>query len=174
MRVRSFSLPIVLTGLCLVGWQSRIEGGMSDDSLKSMLVGLKYDVRDVAKGNHEIEIKGSDLIVPIRIFLDRTETRVWFSSLVTQPDDVDRLSQKELREILKWNLEIGPTHFMIDGGCLKIKTAIDNRGLTPAILSREIDYFVRCVASSRKAWDKTPSDRSLLGKPPLQSALTNR
>lgn len=140
--------------MCLVGWQATTGVTLDNDSLKSTLLGLGYTPKDLGDGFFEITISDSDLDIPTRVFLAKSRLKVWLSVTVMLKDGVEKLGRDELQKFLEKNVDIGPAHFMIESGALKIKLPFDNRSLSPALVKAELEYIQKRVLETRSMWQK--------------------
>lgn len=145
---------ILLTVLALCGWKGQETTKLDDAGLKTMLSGLGYEVKEPGTTTYEIPLTSDGLNIPTRVFLAKSKTKVWLSVALMTKDGVAKLTRDDLQKILEKNVDIGPCHFMIDGGFLKMKLPIDNRDITPAILRSELDYLAARVADSKDLWLK--------------------
>lgn len=153
-RRKFFALAfLILSLLALLGWQGT-DGKLDDAGLKTMLTNLGYEVKEPGTGTYEIPMAAAGLNIPTRIFIAKSQTKIWLSVALLQKDGVDKLTRDDLQKILEENVNIGPCHFMIEGGWLKLKMAIDNRGVTPAILRSELGYIADRVGDSKAVWQK--------------------
>jgi hypothetical protein len=154
MNLKRF-LPLLLAIalLALAGWAGQ-SGEFTDSTLKSSLAGLGYEPKDLGDGLYEITVEQKDLTVPLRAFLSKSKLKLWLSVTVMLKDGVAKLTRDDLQKLLEKNVDIGPAHFMIEAGVLKIKMPIDNRGITPAILRKELDYIGQRVSDTRDLWQK--------------------
>jgi hypothetical protein len=143
-----------LSLFALVGWQAT-EPVLDDAGLKTMLAGLGHEVKETAPGIYDISITAAGLKIPTRAFLSKSKTKLWLSVALLKKEGVDKLTQDDLRKVLEKNVDVGPCHFMIEGGMLKMKMALDNRGLTPVLLRSEIDYLAARVGDSKATWQRS-------------------
>ena len=154
---RVFRTILVLLSLvclfALVGWQAP-DSKLDDAGLKTMLTNLGYEVKEPGVGTYEVAMSAANLNIPTRAFIAKSKTKVWLSVALMQKDAVDKLTKEDLRAILEKNVDVGPCHFMIEGGWLKLKMALDNRGVTPAIMRAELDYLAARVGDSKAVWQK--------------------
>lgn len=141
--------------LALGGWQSTAQAEKLDDaSLRAMLTGLGYEVKEPGTTTFEVPMSAEGLNIPTRVFLSKSKTKVWISAALVMADGVNKLTREDLQKILEKNVEVGPCHFMIEGGWLKMKMAIDNRAVTPALLRSELEFFAARVGTSKAVWMK--------------------
>lgn len=154
MRLKLMYL-VALIGvvLALVGWQLP-DGGIDDAGLKTMVTNLGYTPKDLGEGTLEIALTTTHLNIPTRMFLSKSKLKLWLSVTLALKDGVAKFTRDDLQKILETNVDIGPAHFMIEGGSLKVKLPIDNRGLTPAVLRKELDYLSARVDETRAVWQK--------------------
>lgn len=144
---------VLVSSFAIVGWQGA-DGKLDDAGLKTMLTGLGYEIKEPGVGVYEAPITAAGLNIPTRIFLSKSKTKIWLSVALMQKEGVDKLTRDDLQKILEKTVDVGPTHFMIENGWLKLKLAIDNRAVTPAVLRSEIDYLAARVGESKTVWQK--------------------
>lgn len=151
---RRLFFGIVLASLlALVGWQGS-DNKLDDAGLKSMLAGLGYEVKEAGPGTYEIAITTDGLNIPVRTFITKNRAKVWLSVALMKKDAVDKLSREDLQKLLEANVTTGPSHFMIEGGWLKLKMPFDNRAVAPLVLRNELDYLSARVSDTKALWQK--------------------
>lgn len=150
----SFVLLLVAV-FALVGWQGTTANDKLDDAgLKTMLTNLGYEVKEPGTSTFEVPMTAAGLNIPTRVFIAKSKSKIWLSVALITKEGVDKLTREDLQKILEKNVEVGPCHFMIEGGWLKLKMAIDNRNVTPVILRSELDYLAARVGESKVVWQK--------------------
>ena len=153
-RLKWSLILLVISALALGGWQSQEATKIDDAGLRGMLTGLGYEVKEPGASTFEVPISNAGLNIPTRVFLAKSKSKIWLSVALMTKDGVDKLTQEDLRKLLEKNVEVGPCHFMIEGGWLKMKMAIDNRNITPVILRAELEYLANRVADAKPVWQK--------------------
>ncbi len=156
VRSRIVLVPVFAASVLAVagGQGAAVPNRLDDAGLKATLSKLGYEVKEPGAKTYEIALAAAGLKIPTRVFLAKSRTKLWFSVALMQKAGVDKLTRDDLARILAANTDVGPCHFMIDGGWLKMKMALDNRGLTPAILRTELDYLAARVGESKAVWQK--------------------
>jgi len=150
-----WSLALLFVALLAVcGWQAAEPTKLDEPGLKNMLSGLGYEVKEPGTGTYEVPMTASGLNIPTRVFLSKSKSKLWLSVALMTKDAVDKLTRDDLQKILEANVDIGPCHFMIEGGWLKMKMALDNRDITPAVMRLELDYIAARVGESKAVWQK--------------------
>jgi hypothetical protein len=148
---------IILSTLALfgfVGYQSSQQ--IDRKQLRDMLTQLGYEVSDIVKDagkeKYSITLKTHDLNVPVGSEISPSNSFVWLTvNLGTAPTEG---SPKTL-DLLKQNSKIQPTFFYItDSGRLMAAMAIDNRGITNAILKSRIETVAENVGKTKDVWQK--------------------
>jgi hypothetical protein len=119
-----------------------------------MLKGLGYEVKEPGAGVFEVPVTTTGLNIPTRVFLSKSKTKIWLSVALMTAEGTATLTKEDLQAILEKNVDIGPCHFMIEKGWLKMKVAIDNRSVSAAVLRTEIDYIILRVTESKSVWQK--------------------
>lgn len=151
---RSLRLLVLFVALAaLVGWQTP-DAKIDDAGLKTMLTNLGYEVKEPGTNTFEVSMSTAGLNIPTRAFISKSKTKLWLSVALMQKEGVAKLTRDDLQTILEKNVDVGPCHFMIENGWLKLKMALDNRGITPAVLRSELDYLAARVGDSKSVWQK--------------------
>lgn len=147
-------LAFVVAPFALVGWQTP-DAKLDDVGLKAMLTGFGYEVKEPGAGVYELKMEAAGLNIPTRVFIAKSKSKVWLSVALMQKDGVDKLTREELRTLLEKNVDVGPCHFMIESGWLKLKMVLDNRGITPVVLRSELDYLAARIGDSKAVWQQS-------------------
>ncbi|MFN8305657.1 MAG: hypothetical protein U0T79_02690 [Ferruginibacter sp.] len=122
--------------------------------LKNMLIGLGYTVKDLnteeGKEKFEVNIKTASFNVPIGYEISPSKNFVWLTANLGKAKDETSASHFAL---LKQNSKVQPCFFYItDKGNLMMGLAVENRGITPAILRRHTDKFSSDVSNTSAYW----------------------
>ena len=125
---------------------------LNADSLKNIAEGLGYDVKvlsaDAGKEKYEIALKTENLNIPVGLEISATTNYVWLT-VNLGPNS----AKKKHEELLKSNFNIQPCFFYITTkGTLMCATAIDNRGISAAILKRCLEKISSDVDKTSKIW----------------------
>lgn len=160
-------IPVFLSGLAvgsstLLGNLEQV-GELTPNSIPPLLTGLGFEPKESATGTWEITSARGGLDVPIAVALSKSGRKLWMTVFLAELDDKRRADAGGLLELLRKNYEIQPAQFFVvrevpaSGpvkDSLKIAVALDNRGITPVELKREIDKLTDDVVSSRTLWEK--------------------
>lgn len=124
--------------------------------LREILVQLGYTVKDLSttpgKEKYEVKITQGGLDVPISYEISASTNYVWLTvSLGPGPSEASVLNSS----LVKQNAKIQPCLFYItEAGNLMMGLAVDNRGLTNALLRRYTDFITSRVVETKAYWQK--------------------
>lgn len=148
---------ILLTTLALFGFAGYQSSQQIDrKQLREMLVELGYEVTDIVKDagkeKYSVTLKTTELNIPVGLEISPSNGYVWLTvNLGAAPTEG---STKTL-DLLKQNSKVQPTFFYVtDSGRLMAATAVDNRGVTNAILRTRIETIVENVGKTKDVWQK--------------------
>jgi len=154
--VRGLSL-IILSTAALFGFVGYQNSQLIDrKQLREMVVQLGYEVSDIVKDagkeKYSVTIKTQDLNIPVGLEISPSNSFIWLTvNLGAAPTEG---STKTL-DLLKQNSKIQPTFFYItDSGRLMAATAVDNRGVTNAVLKTRIESISENVGKTKDIWQK--------------------
>lgn len=127
--------------------------------LKEMITNLGYVPKDLAEGKFEFVVTREGLDIPLAAEVSASKNYVWLTAYFGQiPADLGDRPVKMLRA----NFEIQPSQFYVTkSDKLMMGIAIDNRGVLPAVLRRNVDKVAKDIASTQALWTFDGSD--LLG-----------
>ena len=129
---------------------------VTSEKLREMLVQLGYEVKDIVKTpgseKYSVDNKTTALNVPVAYELSPSKNFIWLTvNLGTPRADSSVMNAALLRE----NTKIQPCQFYITAkGTLMMGFALENRGLTNAILRKHSDKIVADVESTKLLWQK--------------------
>jgi len=159
-------IPIFIAGLAAgtVLFSSNItQGELTPNSISPLLAGLGFEPKESGAGTWDITSTRGGLDVPIAVALSKSGRKLWMTVFLAELDDKSRADAPRLLELLRKNFETQPGHFFIVKEAptsgpvkdsLKMAIALDNRGITPADLKREIEKLTDDVVGSRTLWEK--------------------
>lgn len=122
--------------------------------LKDMLIQMGYTVKDigteVGKEKYQVDIKTSSFNVPLGYEISPSKNYIWLTANLGKPKDSTSTVNADM---LKQNGKIQPCQFYITSkGILMMGLAVENRGLTPAIMRRHTDKITADVSSTSTLW----------------------
>lgn len=122
--------------------------------LKDMLIQMGYTVKDigteVGKEKYQVDIKTSSFNVPLGYEISPSKNYIWLTANLGKPKDSTSTVNSDM---LKQNGKIQPCQFYITSkGILMMGLAVENRGLTPAIMRRHTDKITGDVSSTSALW----------------------
>jgi hypothetical protein len=129
---------------------------LTSAQLKEKLIQLGNEVKDinttVDKEKFEVKYKTATLDVPVGYEISPSKNFVWLTVFLGAP----RADSSVLNAaLLKQNGVIQPCMFYITAkGNLMMGLAVENRGLTNAILKRHSDKLIADVSSTASFWQK--------------------
>lgn len=140
------------TGLMAGQDESRV---LDAASLKSMIVGLGYEVKDigteVGKEKYEFTVKTTGFNVPMGAEISPSKNYIWLTASLGQVKETTKF-----RELLRANGVVQPTQFYITSkDNLMIALAIENHGVTPVWMRKGIDKVAKDVGDQASAWNST-------------------
>jgi len=119
---------------------------------KLIQMGNEVKISDTTGGKEKYEVKYTTptLNVPVTYELSTSKNFVWLTVFLGKPKEETSETNAEL---LKQNAAIQPCFFYITAkGNLMMGLAIENRGLTNAILKRHSDKIIADVSSTASFW----------------------
>ena len=122
--------------------------------LKDMLTQMGYTVKELntesGKEKYEVMIKTSSFNVPVAYEISASKNFIWLTAHLGSPKDEYSTTNAAL---LKQNGKIQPCQFYItEKGKLMMGLAVENRGITPAIMRRHTDKFTGDVNNTSSYW----------------------
>lgn len=161
-------LCAVLIGGVLVGIQATTNSAAADqseqlsgsvitpDNLKSALEGLGFEPKDLGSNTYQIEVE-SQFKVFMSLSFSKDQSKLWMSVFFGELDDPARFSSERLTKMLQSNFKTGTSFFCLDEKKLKMSRPVDSRGLTRALVRKEIEAHARNVAQTESLWNKKTS-----------------
>jgi len=157
-RKALISTSITAILICIVTSFSYAQScdALTSAQLKEKLIQLGNEVKDLnsteGKEKYEVKFTTPTLDVPVAFELSASKNFVWLTVFLGTPRADTSVMNAEL---LKQNFSIQPCQFYITSkGNLMMGLAIENRGLTNAIIKRHSDKLVADVASTASFWQK--------------------
>jgi len=150
-------IPVVILMLMLSSFcNAQNCDPLTSAQLKEKLIQLGNEVKDITttpdKEKYEVKYKSATLDVPVGYEISPSKNFVWLTVFLGPPRADSSLFNAAL---LKQNGVIQPCMFYITAkGNLMMGLAVENRGLTNAILKRYTDKIVADVTSTSSFWQK--------------------
>ena len=120
------------------------------EKLEQMGFAVKTINEKAGEEKYEVTHPGSGFSVPVGYEISASTNFIWLTTFLGKADTAD--AEKNL-EILKENGNIQPSFFYITAkGNLMMAVAVENRGITAAILRRHIDKLVGDVSKTSALW----------------------
>ncbi len=155
--ILSLALASGLLSAALLPWE---HGAQEDSSaidiakLRSMVDNLGYATKSLGDDGAKFEftVKKGTLDVPIAGEVSASKRFVWLTCFLGKVSEVKGFDSKT-GKFLERVFKVQPSHFYVtDKGNLMLGLAIDNRGITPAILRHRIDKIAADTDSSLDLW----------------------
>jgi hypothetical protein len=133
---------------------------LTDESLKEKLDDLGYDFKVIKSTTgtpmYLLDFTRDNFRYVFYVSLASDKTRLWMSCALRKLPETKIVPTDILEKILTKNDDIGPTHFTLrKNRFLYLELGLDNYGLTPRRLRKEIDGFAGNIRSTQDLWDPT-------------------
>jgi hypothetical protein len=124
------------------------------DTLKTMISGLGYEMKDLTTEKWEFTVTKSNTDIPIAAEISKSGARIWLTVFLGTISAKDKGDAGYMLELLKKNSEIQPVQFYsTEKDELMMGLPLDNRGMSPAILRKQIDFLTDQVVATDKLWN---------------------
>lgn len=157
-NLRSLIVHTVLTGLLIAGITNSSKAQSCDainsTQLKQILVNMGLSPKSIndpgAADKFEIANTFGGLNIPVATEVSPSGNYIWFTvNLGKAPAD----SATRAMQLLRQNASIQPCQFYVTAkGALMIGMAMENRGITSAVLRRTLDMVLNRVVDSKNYW----------------------
>jgi len=122
--------------------------------LKEKLQEMGFTVKTInekaGEEKYEVTHAGSGFNVPLGYEISPSTNFIWITAFLGK---ADTLSSEKPLAMLKENGKIQPSFFYITSkNNVMMAVAVENRGITPAILRRHIDKLVADVSKTSAVW----------------------
>ena len=124
--------------------------------LRDMLVQMGYEVSDIVKDagkeKYSVTFVRDSLNIPIGYEISPSNSYIWLT--VNLGEAPPEASTKNYA-LLKQNAKIQPSFFYVtDSGRMMLALAVENRGVTPAILRARSESVGENVGKTKEIWQK--------------------
>ncbi|MBS1512057.1 MAG: hypothetical protein JST86_14510 [Bacteroidetes bacterium] len=148
-------IMLAIFSVCTIMVKAQDCSPLTRTELREKLVQLGYTVNDLekAEGKEKFEVvhKSASLNVPVAYEISPSTNFIWLTVFLGPATNDTAVNNKLLRE----NFNVQPCQFYITGtGKLMMGIAVENRGVTNAILKRHTDFIVDKVENSAYIWQK--------------------
>jgi hypothetical protein len=131
---------------------------IDETDLPKLLENMGYEAQKVDEGVYRVVIEQDSWTIYLRFSLSTdSKQRLWMTTSFGEIKNWEKVPAEPLLKLLVSNDTIGPAHFYVtasgDTRRLNMAKAVDNRGITAAVLRREIDKFVSSVKDTAALWD---------------------
>ena len=146
----------VMTTICTLSTHAQNCGPMDRPTLKKMIGELGYEVRDLestpGKEKYEVTISKQGFNVPMAYEISPSTNYIWITVFLGKAPAAGDTTNASL---LHQNFIIQPCQFYVtDKGNLMMGLAIENRGVSNAILKRLSDMVSDKVVQTSTYWNK--------------------
>lgn len=133
-------------------------GRLTDPQLFSLLQGLGVEPTKLSEVSFRVTVKQDAWTVPVQFALSRSEDRIWITAFLGEVKEAELVPAAALRALLSAYEKIAPAHFFLKEGGRKLHVgmAIDNRGVTAAVLRRDLDHLCAAIRATAEIWDAAP------------------
>lgn len=148
---------LVAFSLCIITLSSKAQScePITSPKLREMLEQLGYTVKDIGTSSaekYEVKTKTASFDVPVGYEISPSTNFIWLTVFLG-PAKADT-SLKNIA-LLKQNAIIQPCFFYVTAkGNLMMGVAVENRGVTNAILRRHTEKLIADVSSTATYWQK--------------------
>ena len=158
MGKRGFILGFVFAFVfaALYGFTSLQTEKIDRKQLRDMLVQLGYEVSDIVKDEgkekYSVTFVKDGLNIPVGFEISPSNSYIW---LTVNLGDAPPEASTKCYALLKQNAKIQPTFFYVtDSGRLMCALAVENRGVTNALLRQRADSVSDNVGKTKDTWQK--------------------
>lgn len=137
-------------------WGFSQSSSIDRKQLREMLVQLGYEVTDinkeVGKEKYSVSFANDGLNIPIGFEISPSTSYVW---LTINLGDAPTTGNQKTLDLLKQNAKVQPSFFYItESNRLMAALAIENRGITNAILKVRAETIAANVGKTKEVWQK--------------------
>jgi hypothetical protein len=120
------------------------------EKLEQMGFVVKTITQEAGKEKYSVDHPGTGFNVPIGYEISPSTNFIWLTVNLGKAED---LTPEKSEEMIKENGKIQPSFFYITStGLIMMAVAVENRGITAAILRRHIDKLVADVSKTSAVW----------------------
>lgn len=122
--------------------------------LRQKLVELGYEVKDLekteGKQKYEVKMVYDGMNVPLGFEISPSGNFIWLTAFLGDPPSTGSTTNSDL---LRQNAIIQPCQFYVtEKGRLMMGFAVENRGVTNAVLKKHADFITKRVVETRTYW----------------------
>lgn len=144
-------LVVVFSAIALVGFQN--SDRVDRKQLRDMLVQLGYDVKDLdataGSEKYSFALQRSGLNIPVAAEISANERYIWLTVFCKEGAP----SGDKAVTLLKRNTDIQPSQFYLTkSNKIMIGLAIENRGVTNAVLRDRVEKIADDVSNTKDDW----------------------
>jgi|GEM_PF-1570359 len=130
-------------------------GQMSEEAMLHMLTNMGYEIKPVnTNAGVVISMVQGTWKLDVEFVISPNHEKIGMNVLLGTAKKPEEVTAAEWEALLVRNGNIEPSFFYFDktNSKLFLHRVIDNRGITPAILRRELDVFTSQVHVTQKQW----------------------
>jgi hypothetical protein len=135
-------------------------GGYNHAQLGEVLRNLGYDPKafnnSIGTIYYVLSFERDGWTFSMTVSISQDNTLIWFSSPLTEINDVSRISPQGLLKLMEENEKIGPSAFSFrpeQSNRIYLSRPLANQGLTPALFRASFDEFISNVKQSEPLWN---------------------
>lgn len=152
----SVVLLLLVSSLMLFGFATQQNQTIDRKQLREMLVQLGYDVNDIVKDagkeKYSVNFEEASLNIPVGFEISPSNSYIW---LTVNLGDAPTTGNDKCLQLLKQNAKVQPTFFYItDSGRLMAALAVENRGVSNAVLKSRAEAIASNVGKTKDVWQK--------------------
>ncbi|HRK22514.1 MAG TPA: PepSY domain-containing protein [Fimbriimonadaceae bacterium] len=150
----AIALAVVVLG-AITGFASKSqENQITRTQLREMLVQLGWEVTDIVKDagkeKYSVKFTKNELDIPVGFEISPSNSYVW---LTVNLGDAPKEPNAKCLELLRQNGKVQPTFFYItESGRLMAALAVENRGITNAVLRTRAETVSDNVGKTKTSW----------------------
>ncbi|MCC7230859.1 MAG: hypothetical protein IT203_10730 [Fimbriimonadaceae bacterium] len=147
-------LLALVSSLFLLGFMQ--SASIDRKQLREMLVQLGYEVSDLSseagKEKYSVKFTTADLNIPVGYEISPSGSYIW---MTVNLGEAPKEPSAKCLELLKQNGKVQPTFFYItEAGRLMGALAVENRGVTNAILRQRSEFLIGNIGKTKDVWQK--------------------
>jgi hypothetical protein len=151
LAVSIMAISLAAGGIFANGlWQGAAE--LKPGEIQPMLDGMGLDSKDLGAGTYQVLLTQDGLDIPVGVGLSKSGRKLWLTVNLGAIKPDTKADAAKLMKFLERQYDIQPTQFYVSKDILKLGAAIDNRGITPAVLRRELDKVVDDTVKTKDLW----------------------
>jgi hypothetical protein len=131
-------------------------GVLSEDGLSRMLTDMGYEPKKLKQG-YVVAIKHEEWTYNVQCVISPNREKIGLNANVGTVEDPSTVTATQWMNVLAANTDVAPSFFYYNKNnrILYMHRVVDNRCLTTAILSRQIEAFTTNIKDTAEVWKFT-------------------